>query len=163
MDVFDEELLQFWRIAFKRRLKYIMIGGVATNLHGYQRTTADIDIWIEDAIDNRKFLRNVFIEYGLGDIPQLIDMKFIAGWTYFHLNNGIRLDIMTHVKGLDKPFDHYHRFASIATIFDIEVPFLHINHLLESKKSANRPKDQLDVIELEKIKRLTETQTPSIE
>ena len=43
MDVFDEELLRFWKIADQFHLKYIMIGGVATNLHGYQRTTEDID------------------------------------------------------------------------------------------------------------------------
>jgi hypothetical protein len=53
MDVFDEELFRFWKIAFEADLKYIMIGGVATNLHGYQRTTEDIDIWIEDSESNR--------------------------------------------------------------------------------------------------------------
>ena len=31
-----------------------MIGVVATNLHGYQRTTDNIDVWIEDSLDNRK-------------------------------------------------------------------------------------------------------------
>jgi hypothetical protein len=31
-----------------------MIGGFATNLHGYSRTTKDIDIWIEDNVENRK-------------------------------------------------------------------------------------------------------------
>ena len=34
------------------------------------------------------------------------------------------------------------------------VRFLHINHLIASKKAANRPKDQIDVIYLEKIKEL---------
>jgi len=46
MDVFDEELLRFWKISSQCNLKHIMIGGVATNLHGYQRTTEDIDLWI---------------------------------------------------------------------------------------------------------------------
>ena len=154
MDVFDEELFRFWKIAFEADLKYIMIGGVATNLHGYQRTTEDINIWIEDSESNRRILRKVFIDYGLGDIEALIDMEFIAGWTYFHLGNGIRLDIMTAVKGLIRPFEYYHKLASIATIYNVEVPFLHINHLISSKKSANRPKDQLDIIELNKIKKI---------
>ncbi len=156
MDVFDEELLRFWKIAFEADLNYIMIGGVATNLHGYQRTTEDIDMWIEDSKSNREILRKVFISYGLGDIENLINMEFIAGWTYFHLDNGIRLDIMTSVKGLNEPFEHYRELASIATIYDVSVPFLHINHLIDSKKSAKRPKDRLDVIELEKIKKIIE-------
>jgi hypothetical protein len=32
------------------------------------------------------------------------------------------------------------------------VPFLHINQLLANKKAGSRPKDQIDIIELEKIK-----------
>ena len=125
-----------------------MIGGVATNLHGYQRTTEDIDIWIEDSVINRQNLRLVFNEYGWGDFEAFKNMQFIAGWTYFHLNNGIRLDIMTSVKGLEHhDFKYYLETASIATIYETDVPFLHINHLIDSKKAANRPKDKIDVAE----------------
>jgi len=30
-----------------------MIGGFAINLHRYNRSTKDIDIWIEDTLENR--------------------------------------------------------------------------------------------------------------
>ena len=36
----------------------------------------------------------------------------------------------------------------------IQVPFLHIKQLIQNKKAVNRPKDQIDVMELEKIKQL---------
>jgi hypothetical protein len=157
MDVFDEELLRFWKLANQTHLKYIMIGGVATNLHGYQRTTEDIDIWIEDSEENRDNLRKVFREYGLGDFEAIKTLQFVPGWTYFHLDNGIRLDVMTDVKGLEHhSFDYYLRAASIATIYGTEVPFLHINHLIDSKEAADRPKDKIDVAELNKIKSILE-------
>lgn len=38
------------------------------------------------------------------------------------------------------------------TTEDTDIPFLHINHLIYAKKATNRPKDRLDVIELEKIR-----------
>jgi hypothetical protein len=38
----------------------------------------------------------------------------------------------------------------------LKVPFLHINQLIANKKAVNRPKDQIDVPELEKIKKLRE-------
>ncbi|MGB4773781.1 MAG: DUF6036 family nucleotidyltransferase [Daejeonella sp.] len=159
MDVFDEELLRFWKICNHAQLKYIMIGGVATNLHGYNRSTEDIDMWIEDTKDNRLKLRKTFKEYGWGDFESLKNMQFVPGWTYFHLNNSIRLDIMTSVKGLEEhPFDYYLNLSSIATIFDVDVPFLHLSHLLDSKKAANRLKDQVDIIELEKIKKIIENE-----
>jgi hypothetical protein len=44
--------------------------------------------------------------------------------------------------------------ASKAEINGIIVPFLHLNQLIEAKKAANRPKDQIDVIYLEKIKEI---------
>lgn len=157
MDIFDEELLRFWKLANHSHLQYIMIGGVATNLHGYQRTTEDIDIWIEDSEANREKLRKVFHEYGLGDFKTLKTFQFVAGWTYFHLDNGVRLDVMTDVKGLEHhPFEYYLQAASIASIYDTDVPFLHINHLICSKEAANRPKDKIDVVELYKIKNIIE-------
>lgn len=35
--------------------------------------------------------------------------------------------------------------------WNVPVPFLHINQLIQNKKAINRPKDMIDVIELEKI------------
>ena len=155
MDIFDNELLSFWKSLNKNNVKYIMVGGIATNLHGYQRATDDADIWIDDTNSNRKNLRISFKEYGIGDFDMMERMQFVPGWTYFNLNNGLRLDVMIGVKGLEGlGFDECFKYATIGYIEDVKVPFLHINHLIASKKAANRPKDQLDVIYLEKIKKL---------
>ena len=54
MDVFDADILSLWRCLQQNQVKYIMIGGFATNLHGYSRATKYIDIWIEDNLENRK-------------------------------------------------------------------------------------------------------------
>jgi hypothetical protein len=35
----------------------------------------------------------------------------------------------------------------------IKVPVLHIQHLINNKKAVGRPKDQLDVMNLEEIQR----------
>lgn len=157
MDVFDEELLKFWRALQKNNVMYIMVGGVATNLHGYQRNTDDIDVWIKDSVENRKNLRTAFNEYGLGDFEPLERMQFVPGWTYFYLNNGLRLDIMVSMKGLeDQSFEECYALAYKANIFDVDVPFLHINHLLANKKAVNRLKDQLDVQELERIMQINQ-------
>ena len=62
---------------------------------------------------------------------------------------------MVNMKGLEQyTFDHCLQAATTAIINDIPVPFLHINHLLENKKAVNRLKDQLDVEQLERIKKL---------
>jgi len=155
MDIFDVEILKFWRALQQNQVRFIMIGGFATNLHGYQRFTGDMDIWIEDTCVNRKNLRKTFFDYGLGDIELLERMSFIAGWTNFHLKNGLQLDIVTDMKGLEKfGFDECYSLAAIAEIDDVQIPFLHINHLILNKKEVGREKDLLDVIYLERIKKL---------
>ncbi len=69
----------------------------------------------------------------------------------------MRLDLMVAVKGLeDLSFDECLLQAAMADLGPVKIPFLHINHLIDSKKAANRPKDQIDVIYLEKIKKLLE-------
>nr|WP_068891796.1 hypothetical protein [Pedobacter panaciterrae] len=155
MDIFDEEILNFWRALQEYNVQYIMVGGYATNLHGYQRFTGDLDIWLKDTLENRKQLRKAFVKCDIGDYPLIETMQFILGWTDFHLNNGLRLDILIEMKGLEGyTFDECLEMASIADIDSVNVPFLHINQLIENKKTVNRPKDQIDVAALEQIRKL---------
>jgi predicted nucleotidyltransferase len=155
MDIFDEEILKFWKSLNNNNVKYIMVGGYATNIHGFQRYTGDIDIWIEDTIENRNNLRAAFIAAGMGDYFMLPHMQFVPGWSDFMLNNGLKLDILIAMKGLEGyTFNECLDLATIADFEGLQVPFIHLNHLIANKKAVNRPKDQIDVIELEKIKKI---------
>ena len=153
----NDELLRFWKTLHEHQVRYIMVGGFATRFHGFNRSTDDLDMWLEDTVENRKNLRTSFSELGYGDYSSLETMPFVPGWTSFYIGGGIELDIMTTMKGLENlSFSECLNMASIADLEGIEVPFLHINHLIENKKIVNRPKDQVDVIELEKIRKIRE-------
>jgi hypothetical protein len=152
MDIMDESLLKFWDTLNKYHVSYIMVGGFAVNMHGYTRATDDSDLWLKDDKKNRKGLRNTFKELGYGDYPSLETTQFVPGWTQFYIAQGIILDIMTSMKGLEHlDFDDCYKMAKIADLDGIKVPFLHINHLMANKEAVNRPKDQLDLIYLRKI------------
>ena len=155
MDLMDENLLEFWQLLNHFKVRYIMVGGVAVNLHGYSRTTEDIDIWIKDTKANRKQLGLAFAKFGYDEI-NLEDFQFIPGWTDFFIGAGIRLDVLIEMKGLEGySFEESLQLASIASIENIEVPFLQINQLIANKKAVNRSKDQIDVMELENIIRVS--------
>jgi len=69
----------------------------------------------------------------------------------------MRLDILIDMKGLEGyTFEDCLKMASIADIDGINIPFLHINQLIENKRVVNRPKDQIDVLALEQIRKLRE-------
>jgi len=155
MDILDDDLLRFWQCLNDNHVRYIMVGGFATRFHGFNRNTDDLDIWLEDTLQNRKNLRKSFTELSYGDFPSLETMDFIPGWTGFYVGHLIELDIMTKMKGLENlSFNECFEMASIADLDGILVPFLHINQLIANKKAVNRPKDQVDVLALEQIRKL---------
>jgi hypothetical protein len=66
------------------------------------------------------------------------------------------------MKGLEEfSFQDCYTQAVEANLEGVIVPFLHINHLIANKKKVNRPKDQIDVIYLEKIKKLLDEEQKS--
>jgi hypothetical protein len=91
----------------------------------------------------------------MGDYPMIENMQFVPGWTEFRLKNGLVLDILVNMKGLEEyTFDECLQMASVADIKGVNIPFLHINQLIENKRTVNRPKDQIDVLALEQIRKL---------
>jgi len=159
MDLMDEGLLDFWGTLNKNNVQYIMVGGFAVNINGYVRATKDSDLWLKDTLENRKNFRKAFAESGYGDFASFETMTFVPGWTQFYIADGLVLDIMTSMKGLEnRTFDECYEQARLADLDGVIVPFLHINDLLANKKAVARPKDLLDVIELEKIKKYLDGQ-----
>ncbi|HEX7904042.1 MAG TPA: nucleotidyltransferase [Chitinophagaceae bacterium] len=154
MDILNESLLEFWKSLNKYKVAFLMVGGFAVRFNGYNRATEDLDLWLKDSVENRQKFRKAYAETGYGDFASFETIQFVPGWTQFYVGDGIVLDIMTSMKGLEnKSFDECYREARIADLDGIRVPFLHINDLLLNKKAVGRPKDQLDVLELEKIKK----------
>ena len=154
MDILDEELLNLWRLLQKYNTHYIMVGGFAATFHGFNRATADLDLWIKDTLDNRQSLRKVLKELEIGDYESIETTQFVPGFTSIMLNSGFELDIMTSLKGFDQiRFDECYNLAARALVENIPVKFLHINQLIEAKKASGRPKDLVDIEELEKIRK----------
>jgi hypothetical protein len=152
MDLLDEELLKLFRSMHQHGVKYLLVGGFATNLHGFSRITADLDLWIKDEKQNRIKFRDSLKDAEIGDFEAIENMEFIPGWTSICLDSGFELDIMCYISGFESGrFDECYEMASEAVITDIPVRFLNLQHLISSKKISDRDKDKIDVIELERI------------
>ena len=153
MDTQDEEILNLWRKLHENSVAYIMVGGFATNLHGFNRITGDLDLWIKDTKENRSLFRKSLKEIGCGDFTIPETGELLPGWSELHLPSGFILDVMTSLQGFaQEQFDSSLKIAPTALIHEIPVPFLHLNQLIEAKEATARPKDILDVIELKKLR-----------
>lgn len=156
MDLLDSDYIELWKQLNHFGVRYILVGGVATNLQGYQRYTGHLDLFFDDTAENRRKLRKAYEAYSKMDFAAFETVQFVPGWINFPLNNGSKLDIMTSMKGIDAGFEECFQLANQYLVQAVQVPVLHINHLIANKKAVGRPKDQLDVINLEKIQKLRE-------
>jgi hypothetical protein len=47
----QNEILLIWQLLHEFDVHYLTIGGFAVNYHGYNRSTGDIDLLIEDSME----------------------------------------------------------------------------------------------------------------
>nr|WP_294777569.1 hypothetical protein [uncultured Flavobacterium sp.] len=152
------EIVNIWQKLNENNVRYLTIGGLAVNIYGYTRNTGDVDILIEDTPENRKNLRKAFAAIGIGDFEAIETMQFIPGFTDFTISYDLRLDVMTSIKGIEnESFDSLLNNATIVLLKETPVYFLDYDSLIKAKKATNRLKDQLDIEELEKINKKSDS------
>jgi hypothetical protein len=159
------KIAELLRSLSDKRVQYVLVGGLAVQLHGFLRSTFDVDLVL--AMDDANLSRFIDVanQFGLAPvipvpIDSLRDVSQIDAWyrekgmLAFALRDrdvgGGAVDILVRP---DVPFERLLANAVIGKLFDREVPIACIDDLILMKRIANRPKDQLDIIALEKIKR----------
>ncbi|ERJ60430.1 DUF6036 family nucleotidyltransferase [Sphingobacterium paucimobilis] len=144
-NIFNEDFRDFLSCLNKHEVRYILVGGFAVILHGYSRTTGDMDIWVERTQENYKRLKFAFSEFGM-PVFDMTEDNFLShpSWDVFTFGiPPVAIDIMVKVKGLD--FTENYDQSIIFTDDDLLIRTLHKNQLLIAKRSSNRPKDQDDI------------------
>ena len=147
------------------KIDYVLVGGLAVTLHGYQRVTMDVDVVLALNDENlanfvdcarRAKLRPVL------PIPldALRDAAVIDLW---HREKGMLAfglrspDMMATVIDVlvrpVVPFDELKRNAVTKRIGPLSIPVASIDDLIKLKTGTGRSKDVLDIEELRNIKR----------
>ena len=93
MDFAEVEIIKFFKCLNSNKVNYILVGGFAVNIHGFNRSTSDLDLWLADTVENRTPFVNALSEYGIEGAEIFHTLPFIAGYTEIVLDNGIAIDI----------------------------------------------------------------------
>lgn len=147
------------------QVSYVLVGGLAVQLHGYMRATLDIDLVL--AMDDANLDRFISVarKYQLQpNIPVPLDALHNANQIdAWHREKGMLAFSLREPQAGGKvvdilvrpclPFDWLLRNAVVGELFGRKVMIAAIDDLLEMKRHANRPKDRLDIEALEKIRR----------
>jgi hypothetical protein len=147
MDYFNDDFRDFLKALNNNQVDYIVVGGVAVILHGYVRTTGDMDIWVRKSRENYGKLMKAFYEFGLPKLD-MNEKNFLNDvlnvWSFGR--KPVQIEIMTSVKGLN--FDEAFQSVNFFDEGEVRIPFLSLSHLIQSKKAAGRHKDLDDVDQL---------------
>ncbi len=148
----------------KRKIRYLVIGGVAVNLHGHARMTSDLDLMLSMDRENlKKFVKMV---RSLGWRPRVpiamedfLDSKKRMIWvrdknmkvfTVHNPDNPMEeIDIMIQ-GGVD--FKKAYQKKMVFSEGNLKVSAASISDLIDLKKAAGRGKDLLDIQVLKEIR-----------
>lgn len=146
-------------------IDYVLVGGLAVTLHGYQRLTMDVDVVLSLNDENlAKFVdcaKRARLKPVLPiPIDSLRDAALIDLW---HRDKGMLAfglrgpDMMATVIDVlvrpRVPFDVLKRNAVTKHIGPLSIPVASIDDLIRLKTGTGRSKDVLDIEELRKIQR----------
>lgn len=146
-------------------VRYLIVGGLAVVAHGFVRFTADVDLVVDLARDNLE--RALAVLGKLGYRPRVpvamtdfLDPTARARWqsekqmTVFSLHSpehqATEIDLFVEV-----PFDFeaaYERCVRLDVSPGLPATFVSLDDLLELKRRAGRPADELDIRQLEAIR-----------
>ncbi|MBD3330335.1 hypothetical protein GF354_02270 [Candidatus Peregrinibacteria bacterium] len=157
---------QVFRALNKEKVKYLVVGGVAVNLHGYTRFTGDLDLLLLLEEKNLEKMAKVMDDLGYHErlpvsIMELRDQDKVKEWlkdkgmeAFSFMppkNNPLQIDIITEES---LKFEKIVESKVIKKISGVSIPLVSIGDLIKMKKKANRAQDLIDLEALIKLKGL---------
>jgi hypothetical protein len=127
-------------------VKYLVIGGIASILHGVPRATFDLDILIEATPDNARRLLEALLEAGLGTASLTTCEDLLANEiTIF--KDKVRVDVQTSTPGIT--FEDAWSRKNTMEYHEQSFHVVSKEDLVSSKRAAARDIDLEDVRLLE--------------
>lgn len=154
----DESTIIDARLAVIRALneyhaQYLIIGGVACNLHGLVRATKDIDLLIPKGdVNNTQRILDALKESQAWGMAGELDAEKVAGKPFTIIGDQPRVDLLT-VAGKVK-FEEARKTAIQKRVDHVSVIFVDIDTLIKTKDTG-RLTDKSDVEQLKAIKKIT--------
>jgi len=151
-NIFHEDFRDFLTALNDQQVRYILVGGFSVILHGYARTTGDMDIWVERSTDNYLKLKKAFLQFGM-PVFDMTAENFLShpNWDVFTFGTPpVAIDIMVKVKGLD--FDACYQRSVLFEDDQLKIRTIHKNDLVKAKQSTGRSKDLDDLENLQSFK-----------
>jgi len=133
----------FLKLLTDRGVKYLVIGGYAVAYHGYVRSTADLDVWVEVSTNNANALVTAFAEFGFA-VDRLSPDLFLAEDRIVRMGlPPFRIEILTTISGVT--FGEVYDKRVVVRWGGTDVPIIDLASLKANKQAAGRYQDLDDL------------------
>ena len=155
MDISRDDVTDLFRSLNQHGVQYLLVGGMATALHGYVRATEDLDLWIRVGDANKAALILALQDNNVAGAEHLRGVPLLFGWcSVVAGKRGFTLDMGHALKAFaDTDFDACYERAVDASFDGVPFKVIHLTDLLNEKRATGRSKDLIDVDELTKLKK----------
>lgn len=144
----ESPALRVCRLLNEQRAKYLIIGGIACNLHGLIRATKDIDLLIPKDVKNTESILEALQHLTRG-IARELDPSEVAQKSFTIIGDIPRVDLLTVAHRVK--FEEANKTALSVKIDGITVPYVDYEILLRTK-GTDRLQDKADIERLRQIK-----------
>ncbi len=145
----DNRVLRVCRLLNRYRVKYLIAGGVAANLHGTLRSTKDVDLLVPKDRKNTEALLKALSELPYG-VAKEIEVEDILDKPFTIIGDDPRVDILTLAGKVD--FKKAQTDKEARRILGVKVPFIGLRSLKRSKDTG-RAQDKADLEQLKLLKK----------
>jgi len=138
-----DDFKEFLKLLASNGVDYLLIGGYAVNIHGYVRTTNDLDIWVAVNPENAARIERAVRQFGFAT-PELTTELFLTRNNVVRMGlPPIRIEILTSISGAG--FAECYAEKEMIRIDDEMVPVISLARLRENKAASGRAKDLADL------------------
>ena len=148
VSIFNDDFRDFIGALNGAGVRYMLLGGYAVILHGYDRTTGDMDVWVERTPENYQRLAAAFSAFGMPTFDMTAD-NFLDSSRMDVVSFGVpptSIEILTNPMGVDsanrypRSIWYEHEGLSIRLIARDD---------LTAERAVGRPRDLDDIGRLE--------------
>ena len=142
-----KDFAEFFRLLNKKKVEYVIVGGYAVAFYGYVRVTKDIDILFNNTAQNILRLKRCLNEFGF-PTDSLSDVAFSEQGQIIRMGaSPSMIELINKISGVS--FESAWKNRVRGKYDRTTVYYLSKPDLLRNKKASGRPKDLVDVEQLE--------------
>ena len=146
-DIFESDFNDFISALNMSGTEYMVVGGYAVILHGYYRTTQDLDIWVNKTPENHLKLSKAYAIFGMPLFDMTLENFMGDEFDVFSVGRApFQIDMMTKLKGVE--FADAIEKAEQKEMEGLKVRYLNRNDLIKAKTASGRYKDLDDIEKL---------------